>query len=71
MANGSETGEREGGTESSDVGSGGLFSLHVVDLPALLFFFVRSSSQGKNRFFSTISFFLAKLSTTQPHKNKS
>ena len=44
MANRSETEEREGGTESGDVGSEKLFSLHVVDLFALLFFFVRSSS---------------------------
>ena len=48
MANGSKTEEREGGTESGDVGSEKLFSLHVpsgvVDLFALLFFFVRSSS---------------------------
>ena len=37
MANGIETEEREGGTESGDVGSEKLFSLHVVDLLALLF----------------------------------
>ena len=47
-ANGSETEEREGGTESGDVGSGKLFSLHVEDLFALLFFFVRRSSLKQN-----------------------
>ena len=44
MAIDSETEEREGGTESGDVGSGKPFSLHVVGLFALLFFFVRSLS---------------------------